>query len=272
MGKEKRVTRGCKLGIKTTITKADLPYFYQQFELKETKDGMSDSVYLLGQEYVLKIFENDIASSIENEKKLLEKLQNLAIPKIIEILTINEKPAIIYTQISGTSIKNPTLAHIKQIGNFLQKFHQCTHNIHSSNEILFSKENLKQLISKSNFKEIEKYFDTLHISFKNDGIIHGDLFPDNAKFEDDILSGVYDFSEACNGDFIFDIAVVALSWCFNVDTFSKKKTQLLLDSYGLKVDIDVFKEYIKYALVYYATTRFINQRDYKELIRKLDNI
>ena len=53
----------------------------------------------------------------------------------------------------------------------------------------------------------------MKINLNNDGIIHGDLFVDNAIFKDDKLTCVFDFSDSCNGDFLFDLAVVALSWC-----------------------------------------------------------
>jgi homoserine kinase type II len=52
---------------------------------------------------------------------------------------------------------------------------------------------------------------------KNDqlprGIIHGDLFTDNALFEGEKLSGIIDFYHACNDFLIQDIAVTINDWC-----------------------------------------------------------
>jgi len=111
-----------------------------------------------------------------------------------------------------------------------------------------------------------------NIQLQNDGIIHGDLFLDNAKFEDDQLTGVYDFSEACNGDFLFDLAVVSLSWCFDKNKINKKKVNILINSYNDSIKYLQFIEYIKYALLYYATARYLNGNDHLSLCKKLEEI
>jgi homoserine kinase type II len=45
------------------------------------------------------------------------------------------------------------------------------------------------------------------------GLIHGDLFCDNALFDDGQLTGIIDFYNACDGAFIFDLAVTVNDWC-----------------------------------------------------------
>ena len=260
------------MGIITTITKKDLPLKYQNYQLVQTSDGVSDSVYLLGSSYVLKIFENGTLADMKNEQRLLFLLGNLQVPKCVEILQVKNRFSMIFTQIDGESIKSPENIHIKQIGLFLKKTHRITKNKISTNEAIFKKKYLHNLILSSKNKTFLNYFNTINCELKNDGIIHGDLFCDNAKFKDNILAGVFDFSEACNGDFLFDLAVVAFSWCFDEYTLNQKKLTVLLSNYGLDIEYEHFKEYIKYALLYYATTRYINSRDYSELIKKLENI
>jgi len=88
----------------------------------------------------------------------------------------------------------------------------------------------------------------------------------------DTLSGVYDFIEACESDFIFELAVVSISWCFDGTQINREKITTLLETYKSEIEYNSFVEYIKYALLYYATTRHLSNRNYQELLEKLENL
>jgi homoserine kinase type II len=64
------------------------------------------------------------------------------------------------------------------------------------------------------------------------GIIHADLFPDNAFFLADQLSGLIDFYFACNDALAYDVAIALNAWCFESDySFNMTKGQALLKGY-----------------------------------------
>lgn len=260
------------MGIKTNISIDKLPKKYKQYRLIETIDGVSDTVYLLDDKYVVKIFENSSKEQINNEYKLLNELKNINVPKVVDIFQVDKKYAAIYTCIGGASIKSANLSHIKQIGVFLNKLHEQTSLKTNTNKKLFSVENLKILIDSSKQSELLNYFNNINITLNDDGLIHGDIFLDNVKFKDDILSGVYDFSEVCEGDFHFDLAVVSISWCFDQEVLNYEKLNALLKSYNTNIDLKIFIEYIKYALLYYATIRFITNRDFTQLARRIEKL
>ena len=260
------------MGIKIVITQDELPLKYKKFNLRETQDGLTHSVYLLGSEYVLKIVEDTTPKTILTEQKLLEDLEGLCVPKLLDIYEEENYTMVFYSQMSGQSLSTINSYHIKQISSFLKEFHSISKNLSSSNEKKYEISYLKDLIKQTNEPIFLNYFNSIDLKLKNDGVIHGDLFCDNAKFKDDKLSGVYDFIEACEGDFVFELAVVALSWCFEKDELDIEKVQLLLSTYGSELSYDEFKVYIKYALLYYTTTRYLNDRNYKELLQRLKNL
>ncbi len=260
------------MGIKTYIEKKQLPIKYRKYNLIPTTNGVMATVYLLDNIFVLKLFEKETSlETIDSEIKLLNSLILLPIPKVIDRFKINGLEAIIYTQIQGDIIFNPNINQIKEIATFLKKFHNQTRYIKIKNQELFTKERLKERIDLTKNKRLLKEFNIINITLKRDGVIHGDLFMDNCKFKDNSLSGVYDFSDACLGDFYFDLAVITISSCFNGSILDKEKVEALLGGYGANIKIEIFYEYIKYALLYYATTRFLSNGDYFELLELLDN-
>src|SRR5262249_3243944 len=61
-----------------------------------------------------------------------------------------------------------------------------------------------------------------------DGVIHGDLFPDNVLFAPDGAAVLLDFEQASGGSFVYDLAVCLLSWCWE----SEAGGRALLAAYG----------------------------------------
>ena len=251
-----------------------LPKRYKKYTIKPTKNGVSQSVYYISDKYIVKVLPS--LYNIKAELKLLNLVNNIPISYIEEYIYHQDKIYIIYNQIKGTSKIYTQNYHIKQISMFLKRFHTKTKNQTSSNTMIFTKSYLENMIKHTSHIYLLEKLKNITITLSNDGIIHGDLFYDNAKFYHHKLSGVFDFSESCCGDFYFDLAVVAISWCFDRYILNKQKVLILLQTYQKnstsKISYVEFKEYIKFALIYYTTLRILNKKDYKILSNMLTKL
>jgi len=253
------------MGVKTVIGRDELTPFLDIRTLRATDHGVRDTVYIVNDTLVLKLFEESDLSTVREELRLLERCASLPVPKTAsDILTIREKPALLYHKCSGANLQNATLEEIRQIGAFLKGFHSLTQGEKSTNKRLFENNRLYALIEQTGHRPFYELFERLALTLQNDGIIHGDLFLDNASFSEGKLTCVYDLSEACNGDFLLDLAVVALSWCGN-----DEERAALLESYGHPVTLEAFREYIRYAGLYYSVTRFLAGRNFDNLWEKI---
>ncbi len=250
--------------IKREIRPEDLPVCVKS--LRPSRYGHTDTVYIADDKYVVKIYEFASVKQVEEEIQIL-KLSPSS-PKVLsEIFYIDSRPALVFEKLSGEVIKSPEALHVKQIGEFLVDFHSNTKGKTSSNPKLFRKERLKELVLQSQDQFLMRSFEALRVNLKCEGLIHGDLFLDNVLFEDDRLSGVIDFTDSCEGDFGFDLAVVAFSWGLDDGMID-----LLLKTYGLEMAKDEFKEYMKYALLCYCASRAVAGRDYYELKNRLERL
>ena len=64
------------------------------------------------------------------------------------------------------------------------------------------------------------------------GVIHGDLFRDNALFLKDNLTAIIDFFSAGTGFFLLDLAIAANDWCRLGDTFLVAQLHALSAGYS----------------------------------------
>jgi len=64
------------------------------------------------------------------------------------------------------------------------------------------------------------------------GVIHADLFPNNAFFMNDEVSGIIDFYFACTDFLAYDVAICLNAWCFEPDnSFNVTKARRMLAAY-----------------------------------------
>ncbi len=256
------------MGTKTNISIEEVSTVIPCALLTPTEYGVSDSVYLtdLG---VLKLFESASEGAVTEERHLLLNLSALPVSQHnSDVFILKNKPCVMYERIFGKSLKKADDHHIVQIAEFMREFHASTAERTSTNTPLFDVSRLQSLIYQTQYMPFQQIFDSIDLVLARNGVIHGDLFLDNVLFDNDQLSGVLDFIEACEGDFLFDLAVVAISWCLDGEN-TPSRISLLLTHYNAQVDLVAFIPYMKYALLYYATTRYLDRRNYQVLLDQI---
>ena len=253
------------------VEKTDLPISYQKYPLIPTCDGATDTVYHLGDAYILKVFNPKTpATQIDDEVTLLASLQSLPVPRVVAQCTVRNHPALIYTRCTGKSPRNPDLAQVGQIGIFLRNFHAQSARIPIRCHGRYGRSALEELTHLVGEKHLRSLWQSRDLDWEEHGVIHGDLFPDNCTFEAGKLRGVFDFSGVCRGDIRFDLGVVAAGWCFDGSHPNTTKMTTLLHHYDSDISLSVLIPYIRAALLYYGMRRRLHGRDDRPLIQRLE--
>jgi len=267
------------MGVKTSLTleQANLlfkEYFFETIE--PTKDGISDTTYLafnFDGAYVIKYYENATDEEIDAEVELLKSLHKHGL-KVNFVLAENKdnKRWKLFSYIAGKSALAPSFVEIRQIAIFLAKMHIFSKTDRSVKNV-FDAKKIKcelQILKRKNIKVYHQLKELKQMSFsKKIGIIHGDLFIDNAKFVSRKLSGVYDFIEAGRGSFIQDAGITALSWTSG----SLAKRAYFLKCYNSASKVKLSKKELnsgmRFGALYYAMSRFNGKKlEYRELLKK----
>ncbi|XOB60811.1 phosphotransferase [Campylobacterota bacterium DY0563] len=254
--------------------------------IQETFLGISDTTYIGTSDtkkYVFKLYEDSSIKDIENQIKILKAIKTLDVPNVLskKINLYNNRPITLLSYIEGDVIQTITPNHLKQITLFLVSLHSIK-EIEITKKDVYSKQNFEKMFYSLSTKDIyeikQKYLKVKDIDLKPNALIHGDLFPDNVKFIDKKLSGVYDFTQSCFGNIYFDIAVVVISWCFDNMKFNVGFYELILNTYNrystIQIEKENFKQYLLYACLYYSLQRVYKnaKKDCNEFLRKFEII
>lgn len=204
--------------------------------------------------YVLTLFEEIAADEVPFFVELGSWLAKRGVPVSYAIADCNGialkhlcgKSAIIQPCYSGGHVKRNALTtdHCAQIGAMLARYHQAGSDFYMKRQahrgVFWWRRESSRLTNQipaddaALLKAEVDAFDELRE--KADlpmGIIHGDLFHDNALFDADKLTAVLDIYNAATAYLLFDLAIVANDWCINADLkIDPAKEQALLQAYA----------------------------------------
>ena len=210
--------------------------------LRGIAGGIENTNYFLTTtkgEYVLTLFERLRADQLPFYLYLMKHLAQAGIPvpdpqadtKTGDILLqVQGKPAAIVNKLRGGSQLAPQVAHCQSLGAVLAQMHLAGQDYPRQQPNLrglpWWNETVPVVLPHLDAPAAELLKSELayqnHIAASSAytalprGAVHADLFRDNAMFDGDTLTGIFDFYFAGTDTWLFDIAVVINDWCIDL--------------------------------------------------------
>jgi homoserine kinase type II len=259
--------------------------------------------------YVLTIFEHHNAAEVEGFINIGRHLAEQGVPvpgpladkqdKYLHIL--KDKPAILCPCLPGSHPEQISPDHCQQIGAALARFHLAGEGLEleennrglrwwpevgrqliqaslaesSLGDALLTAEQQEVLVDEIEFQEsnTELWFNLPR------GLIHGDLFHDNALFEindqeGDKLGAILDIYNSCQDAWLFDLAIVANDWCANsVGAWQEGSLPALMAGYQSVRELTELEQQswgmcLRAAALRFWLSRLITQQHQAEAIAK----
>jgi homoserine kinase type II len=155
------------------------------------------------------------------------------------------RAACIVTFLDGMSVHRPGVAHCAAVGEALARLHLAGADFSLRRDNALSLAGWRPLFetARSRADTVQPgltaaagaALDRLEANWPAQlpqGVIHGDLFPDNVFFIGPKLSGLIDFYFACTDALAYDLAICLNAWCFEADaSFNLTKGQAMIAAY-----------------------------------------
>jgi homoserine kinase type II len=157
------------------------------------------------------------------------------------------RPAAIITFLEGIWPRKPNATHCAGVGQALAKMHLAGADFSMTRANALSVAGWRPLFDAAASRandvqpglreflgtELDYLASGVWPSNLPQGVIHADLFPDNVFFLGDTLSGIIDFTFACNDILAYDVAICLNAWCFEADhSFNVTKARAFLNAYS----------------------------------------
>ena len=241
------------------MERSELSAFLQSFEVGSLVSyegitaGIENTNYFVTTsvgEFVLTVFEFTQATELPFFLELMGYLAEQGIASAHPLADENGrylqrlkgKPAVLVHRLKGASVTTPDVGHCAAIGAAMARMHQAADGFsgYRANDRgpQWQTSTVKLVLPKLNradralLKEALSERRSMCCDTLPTGVIHADLFRDNALFESHDLSGIIDFYYAHNGPLIYDLAVTVVDWCLNArDEFAASEAGDLVKAY-----------------------------------------
>jgi len=250
------------MSVYTRVEREQLEAFLTNYDLGELleqqgiSDGIENTNYFVtttkGQ-YVLTLFESLSAEELPFFLDLMAFLAEHNVPSASPLAdsdgcylrTLNDRPAALVERLTGAWVPTPSAAQCAALGAVLgrsnregQAFKGQRANTRGPHWWRVTSQQLMDKLSEADAKMLQDelaYQASHRLDELPRGVIHADLFRDNALFQGDELTGVIDFYYACTDVLLYDLAVAVNDWCSNEDgTLDEVRTSAMLQAYNIE--------------------------------------
>ncbi len=232
------------MSVYTVIERHELETFLADYEVGDLRSfagitaGIENTNYFVSTaagDYVLTLFEFTPAAELPFFLALMAHLAEHDVPSAHPLAdstgryltTLKGRPAALVIRLPGASVMHPQGIHCEAIGRTMARMHLATLTFSDQRDNDRGpawRTEVANMVAPTLSAEDRRLLAETVEEFRDDpftglpsGVIHADLFRDNALFQDHRLSGLIDFYYAHSGAFIYDLAVAVADWCFDDD-------------------------------------------------------
>jgi homoserine kinase type II len=188
--------------------------------------------------------------------------------------TLAGRPAVIINFLEGIWPRKPTATHCAGVGQALAKMHLAGQGFAMSRANALSVSGWRPLFEQAAARADEvqhglRAFIGAELDYLESGVwpnnlplgvIHADRFPDNVFFREQV-SGLIDFTFACDDMLAYDVAICLNAWCFESDcSFNVTKARAFLNAYERERALSEAEQHALPLLARGAALRFLLTR------------
>jgi homoserine kinase type II len=189
--------------------------------------------------------------------------------------TLAGRPAVIINFLEGIWPRKPAAIHCAGVGQALAKMHLAGQGFAMSRANALSVSGWRPLFEQAAARADEvqhglRAFIGAELDYLESGVwpsnlplgvIHADLFPDNVFFLGEQVSGLIDFTFACDDMLAYDVAICLNAWCFESDcSFNVTKARAFLNAYERERALTEAEQHALPLLARGAALRFLLTR------------
>jgi homoserine kinase type II len=272
------------MSVYTVVEAPELETFLQDYAVGDLVDfegisaGIENTNYFVNTtqgQFVLTIFEHHTFEELPYFLNIMAFMAEHQIPTAHPVQTLSDgylksiqgKPAALVERLKGRGVEHPSLKQCEVMGEQMARFHLAGRDYDqyraNDRDINWMQNTFQRIEDHLSAEEVERIQQELAFQKTQDyqqlpqGVIHADLFCDNALFDGDELTGIIDLYYACNAQFLYDLAVMVNDWCRKSDNrFDETKITAMVNAYQTKRPLTAEEKQVWPAMLRLAALRF----------------